>query len=125
MNNTVCYFLTFIETLIELKKQNKEFNMTNKEKLGLVVIGAVAAAGLAYCAYSHKEEIYVKIEDLKNEIAKKKTALGEVGREKISHIAHSLIAVIEKYADSNNELTLKARDVEIEMLKKELFELSK
>lgn len=99
--------------------------MTNKEKLGLVVVGAITAAGLAYCAYSHKEEIYGKIEDLKNEITKKKTELGEVGREKISHIAHSLIAVIEKYADSNNEFNLKARGVEIEMLKKELAELSK
>jgi hypothetical protein len=99
--------------------------MTREKKVGLAVLGAFAVAGLAYCAYSHKEEIYSKIQELKNEIANKKEELGEIGRDKISHIAHALIAIVEKYAGSNTEATLKERDAEIQKLKSELAALSK
>lgn len=94
--------------------------MKREHKLGLVLATVVATAGLAYCAYSHKEEIYEKIEDLKNEISKKKIALGDKGRDKLNGIIHKVIQLLESQTGTTSEMELRKKDIEIEMLKKEL-----
>lgn len=94
--------------------------MTKEHKLGLVLVTVVATAGLAYCAYTHKEEIYNKIEDLKNEIAKKKSELGDKGRDKLNGIIQKVIHLLENQTGTSSEMDLRKKDIEIEMLKKEL-----
>jgi polyhydroxyalkanoate synthesis regulator phasin len=98
--------------------------MQTKHKLGLALLGAAATAGVAYFAYIHKDEITKKIDDLKEEILKKKNAIGTAGANKIADIVDSLIGILEKHASGKHTAEeLKERDAEIEKLRAELNDL--
>ena len=100
--------------------------MEAKHKIGLALIGAVATAGIAYCAYLHKDDITAKIDALKDEIIKKKNELGEAGSKRIADIIDKLVVLLEKHASGKHTAEeLVARDNEITKLKEELEDLKK
>lgn len=98
--------------------------MELKHKVGLALVGAVATAGMAYCAYLHRDDIASKIDDLKNDIINKKNELGEAGHKKIGIIVDSMINALEKYASSERSAEDAVRhNDEIQKLREEIASL--
>lgn len=98
--------------------------MQTKHKIGLGLFGIAAAAGLAYCAFLHKDDILSKIDELKKQLEAKKAQLGEAGAEKIAHIAESLITFLEKYNSCSKEMTAEEIRAQIKDLETKLANLN-
>lgn len=98
--------------------------METKHKIGLTILAGVATAGLAYCAYLHRDDITKKIEEVKEEIKKKKESLGEMGSKKMADIIDSLIVILERHASGKHTAEeLIERDKQIEKLREEIRSL--
>lgn len=97
--------------------------MQTKHKVGLGIFGAVAFAGLAYCAYLHKGDILAKIDELKKQLEAKKAQLGEAGAEKVAEMAEKLISFLEKYNHSKKTMTEEEIRAQIKELEDQLKNL--